>query len=326
MNINPPINPPENFPAAWASAWGEDSYGFWQAFEIKGVQQIMRWIPEGEFKMGSPEDEAGRIAEEEKQHDVVIKNGFWLADTVCTQALWQVVMGKNPSDFDDNEENPVESISWNDCQDFILKANHLLGLNFLRLPKEAEWEYSCRAGTSTPFNTGETITTKQANFNGNYPYETEKAKVEKEGYLEKTVPVVSFDPNDWGLFQMHGNVWEWCEDVYSKDYSVLDATDDSLRVLRGGSWFYGARYLRSAFRVAGEPDNRSPDFSVRLAGGLDPTSTQVVGEVTNPNMAMIVQTSNIEGAKKMVCWGSRCSPTTYASGAKPVRRQSTMAV
>ncbi len=272
------INPPNNFPASWASAWGEDAYGYWQSFEIidpkqgKEVQQIMRWIPDGVFKMGSPEDEAERIASEEKQHEVIIKQGFWLADTACTQALWQAVMGENPSDFDDNEQNPVENISWHDSQAFIKKANQFLGEEFLRLPSEAEWEYSCRAGTTTPFSTGETITTEQANFNGNYPYKTKKAPVEKGQYREKTMPVVSFSPNPWGLYQMHGNVWEWCYDVFQEDYATVHEPSDasSNRVLRGGSWFDNARNLRSAFRDASAPDIRYDAFGLRLAGGFDP--------------------------------------------------------
>ncbi len=260
--------PPENYPALWASAWGEDACGYWQAFEIKGVRQIMRWIPEGEFLMGSPENEPERV-DDEKQHMVFIEEGFWLADTPCTQELWKTVMGDNPSGFDDNLQHPVETVSWSDCKQFIKKINQLLQVDWLRLPTEEQWEYACRAGTTTPFNCGETITTDQANFDGNYPYkETEKKGV----YRNKTVPVLKFSPNSLGLFQMHGNVWEWCEDVYQGDYSgksiPKDEEQDSRRVLRGGCWLGDARLLRSAIRYAFSPDYRIHGFGLRLAGGF----------------------------------------------------------
>ena len=139
LPTNSAINPPSNFPATWAVAWGEDAYGYWQAFEIKGVRQVMRWIIQGEFLMGSPEDEHNRGGDE-KQHKVIILQGFWLADTACTQALWQVVMEENPSSFTKSNQNPVDSVSWNDCQQFIQKANALLiedtdhKTDFLTLP------------------------------------------------------------------------------------------------------------------------------------------------------------------------------------------------
>ena len=263
------IAPPEHFPAHWAIAWGEDHYGYWQAFEVKGVRQVMRWISAGEFIMGSPKDEAKRSSDE-MQHPVVIKQGFWLADTACTQALWVAVMGKNPSHFDKNNQNPVDTVSWNDCQRFIEKANQELPAEFqLRLPGEAEWEYSCRAGTQTPFSTGETLTTDQANYDGNYPYK----KGEKKGkYREETVPVLSFPPNPLGLYQMHGNILEWCDDVYSEDYEPVGA--GSRRVLRGGDWFDFAQGVRSALRSAYSPGLRDLSFGLRLAGGFDPQASK----------------------------------------------------
>ncbi len=260
---------PENFPALWAVAWGEDAYGYWQVFEIKGVRQVMRWIPEGEFLMGSPEDEAQKRGDE-MQHEVTIHSGFWLADTACTQALWQVVMGTNPSDFKESDQNPVDSISWEDCQVFIQKANTLLQMDWLSLPTEEQWEYACRAGTTTPFSTGETINTDQANFNGNYPYRDD----EKKGlYRDKTVPVLTFAPNPWGLFQMHGNLWEWCEDIYEQDYSgksvAAGEKSSSKRVLRGGGWVDRMRRLRSAFRGGSLPDSSNHSVGLRLAGGFE---------------------------------------------------------
>jgi len=267
LDPNPPV-----FPDRWASSWGEDSYGLWQAFDIDGVRQVMRWIVPGQFDMGSPTSEQNR-GDKETQHRVRISHGFWLADTACTQALWQQVMGKNPSQFNDNWQNPVEQVSWDDCQEFITTLNQTLGGHLtLRLPTEAQWEYACRAGTTSVFNTGANITTAQANYNGNFPY----ADAPKGEYREQTVAVDSFAPNSWGLYQMHGNVWEWCEDEYSK-YLEGFLTDPvgsrpkpeegHSRVLRGGSWDNFAHRLRSASRDRSPPDDRIRNIGLRLAGG-----------------------------------------------------------
>jgi formylglycine-generating enzyme required for sulfatase activity len=261
------LNPPE-FPAVWASAWGQDGYGLWQAFTLNGVRQVMRWIPPGSFLMGSPQDEPERH-DEEIQHRVSLTQGYWLAESACTQELWQAVMGDNPSDFKDNPQNPVESISWNDCVRFFARANELLqGRLRLRFPNEAAWEYACRAGTDSPFWWGKDLTTDQANYDGNYPY-AGGVKGESRG---RTVEVLAFDPNPWGLYQMHGNVWEWCAD-WDGPYPAEAITDPcgpaegQRRVLRGGSWFNDGRFLRSAFRLARRPDSRAHDCGLRLAGG-----------------------------------------------------------
>ena len=258
--------------ALWACAWGQDRHGLWQAFAINGVRQVMRWIAPGEFLMGSPPEEAERY-DDERQHQVTLSQGFWLAETPCTQELWQAVMGNNPSHFTKHLQNPVDQISWDESQQFCQRANALLHGLQLRLPTEAQWEYACRAGTSTPFSFGEQITTKQANYDGNYPY-TDGPKGE---YREQTVPVSEFEPNHWGLFQMHGNVWEWCQDWYG-DYpsqAVIDAQGSAKgtgRVLRGGSWIDFAELLRCASRNHFRPDIRFHYhlIGLRLAGGVDP--------------------------------------------------------
>lgn len=192
---------------AWASRWGSDLFGLYGEFDVAGIHQLMRWIPSGEFLMGSPESEHERFKDEGPQHAVEM-SGFWLADTACTQKLWQAVMGKNPSYFHDDQQQPVEQVSWRDVQDFLSKINESMPSLELTLPTEAQWEYACRAGTTTPFSFGENITPEQVNYDGNYPY----ADGTKGLYRGKTVPVGSLPPNPWGLYEMHGNVCEWCLD------------------------------------------------------------------------------------------------------------------
>ncbi len=152
---------PSVLPDRWTVTWAEDKFGIWSEVEISGVIQRFRWIEPGTFQMGSPEDEPERESIE-TQHEVELTQGFWPADTACTQQLWQAVTGEKPSRFNGNDL-PVEQVSWEDCQQFFKKANlEMLGLN-LRFPTEAEWEYACRAGTTTPttpFSFGENITTE----------------------------------------------------------------------------------------------------------------------------------------------------------------------
>ncbi|MBF2052267.1 MAG: SUMF1/EgtB/PvdO family nonheme iron enzyme [Candidatus Sericytochromatia bacterium] len=213
-------------------------------------------IQPGSFMMGSPADEAERSGDE-VLHKVTLTRPFYAQTSPVTQAQWQAVMGTNPSRFK-GDDRPVERVSWEDCQAFIKKLN-AQGLGTYRLPTEAEWEYACRAGTSTPFGigNGKDLDSSQANFDGDYPY----GKGEKEVYREETTPVKHFAPNAWGLYDMHGNVWEWCQDWYGK-YPTHAVTDPegpetgSDRVARGGSWYFGASYARSASRLNAAPDYR----------------------------------------------------------------------
>jgi len=142
---------PERFPLRWASAWGEDEYGLWMRLELGEARQRFRWIAPGTFRMGSPADEPGRNGDE-VPHEVTLSEGYWLADTACTQALWQAVTGRNPSRFREQPGQPVEQVSWNEVQDFLAELNRRLPGLEARLPSEAEWEYACRAGTTTPFS------------------------------------------------------------------------------------------------------------------------------------------------------------------------------
>ncbi|MBK4722417.1 SUMF1/EgtB/PvdO family nonheme iron enzyme [Azospirillum sp. YIM DDC1] len=256
-------------PPAWAENWGWDSFGAWVTFRVATVVQKMRWIAPGRFRMGSPEDEAKRDADEGPQHEVTLTYGFWLFDTACSQALWRAVMDKNPSSFQDDKRRPVEQVSWTDVRGFLKRINRRLPGLSLGLPTEAQWEYACRAGTTTPFSFGGTITPDQVNYDGNHPYRDGP----KGLYRNQTVPVGSLPPNPWGLYEMHGNVWEWCADG-RRDYTGEAVTDprgpetaDAERVLRGGSWFGGAWYVRAAFRNRYAPDARFARFGFRCASG-----------------------------------------------------------
>ena len=220
--------------------------------------QTLRWIDPGTFWMGSPEDELERYDNEGPRHEVTISRGFWLADSACTQALWQAVMGNNPSRFKDDPQQPVEQVSWHDVQVFLKRLQSLLPGCQVDLPSEAEWEYACRAGTQSPFSFGTNINPQQVNYYGENPY----PGGEKGEYLAKTVPVKSLPANPWGLYEMHGNVYEWCKDgqrTYDEQAQIDPlgpmTGDDYPRCLRGGSWYGIARRARSAIRNAYQPDD-----------------------------------------------------------------------
>ena len=258
----------KNLPVGYVNQVKKDQFGYYEEITINGVKQVFRWIPPGRFLMGSPIDEPERD-ENELQHEVELTRGFWLADTACTQALWQVVMGENPSRFE-GPGRPVEMVGWKDCQEFIKRVNkNYQDLN-LCLPTEAQWEYACRAGTTTPFWFGDTVNTAQVNFDGNYPYGVGV----KGEYRECTVEVKTLPPNGWGLYEMHCNVFEWCSDWFG-DYREGLSIDPSgpsegeYRVLRGGSWVYYAWRCRSAFRSWDVPGFRGGLFGFRLSRGQE---------------------------------------------------------
>ncbi|MFT7516111.1 MAG: sulfatase modifying factor 1, partial [Candidatus Omnitrophota bacterium] len=213
------------------------------------------WIPSGQFSMGSPDGEPLR-EDDEHLHVVELSEGLWLWDTACTQALWEAVMGDNPSDFK-GPERPVENVSWEDVQEFFVRLNATIPGLEAGLPREAQWEYACRAGTTTPFSFGTQITPEQVNYDGNHPYEGGR----KGLYRKETVPVRSLPPNAWGLYEMHGNVWEWCTDWFGEypGDGIVDPggpNEGTARVIRGGAWDYSAGICRSACRGRGEPVGR----------------------------------------------------------------------
>ncbi len=226
------------------------------------------WIPPGTFLMGSPANEPER-SDDETQHGVTLTKGFHLGIHQVTQAQWQAVMGDNPSNFKGESNLPVEIVSWYDCVAFCVALGKKDGKTY-RLPTEAEWEYACRAGTTTPFHFGGTISVNQANYDGNYTYANGKKGV----YREKTTPVGSFPANAWGLFDMHGNVWEWCADWYGphQEGELKDPQGfigGNGRVLRGGCWGNRPWHCRSACRLRGPLGPRSQTISCRVCLCLD---------------------------------------------------------
>jgi formylglycine-generating enzyme len=253
--------PVHDWPPAWACSWGDDRYGVWAEFEVAGVVQRMRWIEPGSFMMGSPDAEPGRHSDEGPQHTVHINEGLWLADTPCTQALWQAVYGGgNPSRFKDGErwqDHPVEQVDAKTVNTFLgyLQSQMPAGCQPV-LPTEAQWEYACRAGTHAAYCWGDKFDQARGNI-GNQ--------------AEGTTPVKQFEANPWGLFDMHGNVWEWCADDmrdYSKEAQTDPVGDKDLmahRVVRGGSWFNHAALARAAYRNTGHRGYRSGNLGFRLA-------------------------------------------------------------
>lgn len=226
------------------------------------------WIPPGTFLMGSPRGEKQKGANE-IQHKVTLSKGFYMGVYTVTQEEWQAVMSNNPSKFKGEKRLPVETVSWDDCQAFIKNLREKDKKPY-RLPTEAEWEYACRAGTTTPFHFGETISTDQANYNGEGVYGNGKSGV----YRKKTMPVGSFPANAFGLYDMHGNVFQWCQDWYGDNTQddVIDpqgpATGEH-RVLRGGSFEFFPEGCRSAFRFRREPSNLKNRIGFRLCFYLE---------------------------------------------------------
>ena len=212
------------------------------------------WCPPGSFMMGSPEYEQDHKSDE-KQHRVTLTKGFWMGKYEVTQRQWESVMGINPSNFKGwfklSGSHPAESMSWNDCQEFIRKIN-ASGQVAVSLPTEAQWEYACRAGTKTPFNFGSVLKGDNANCIGDKPYGT----TEKGPNKKETASVGSYAPNAWGLYDMHGNVCEWCQDMYDPLFYGCATMEDPFcagaavnsRVKRGGGCGSDAKDCRSASR------------------------------------------------------------------------------
>lgn len=237
---------PDVYAPKGVSVWVDDkAVGMTIKLDV-GEDLRLRYIPPGTFLMGSSFGVGHN--DEQPQHAVTITEGYWLAETPCTQALWQAVMGYNPSQCNEGSEafeRPLEGVSYEDVQTFLKKLQTILPLGVLAdLPSEAQWEYACRAGTQTAYWWGDEFDPAMANTN----HEGSKDKAGKEG----TSPVGLYPPNPWGLFDMHGNVWEWCSDSRRqyREQAKVDpkGVSDGIRALRGGSWVSYFTYARSAFR------------------------------------------------------------------------------
>lgn len=294
----------------WADNFGHDEFGVFADWRLDGVVQRFRWISPGEFVMGSPRDEPGRYANEGPQHVVVVPRGFWLADTPVTQELWAACGGTNRSHFS-SARRPVESVSWDEVSQWVARLNEAAkGANGdrsgwaespLRLPAEAEWEYACRAGTSSaiyagPMDIRDGFDCPELNaiawYGGNsdvawdlpdqgmHPRAWHAPPVNDATARGGTRRVKEKAPNAWGLFDMLGNVWEWCADPL-REYSAATWTvEESLpgpapasghdeqclaRVIRGGSWTNLARDIRAASRYDYSPESAHDYLGFRLA-------------------------------------------------------------
>jgi len=241
----------------------------------EGVALTMVRIPAGNFLMGSPEDEPERSDDEGPQHEVTL-GAFFMAQTPITQAQWRAVAGwqkverdlkPDPSEFN-GANRPVEMVNYFDALEFCRRLSQRTGQRY-GLPSEAQWEYACRAGSTTAFHFGATLTPELANYKGNSCY----GNGPKGTYRKKTTDVASFPANGWGLYDMHGNVWEWCEDHWHGSYDfapgddqpwlIPAATDYQQRMLRGGSWNYRPAHCRAAYRLS-LPDFRFSDVGFRV--------------------------------------------------------------
>ncbi len=265
-------------PSLWYGCWreaatasGRQVPATWRE-PVTGMDFV--YIPPGRFTMGSPPGEPSR-QDDEVEHEVEISRGFYLGRYEVTQEQWRKLQGNDPSQHKSCDRCPVETVSFTEIQDYIRHLDRIAapGGRF-RLPTEAEWEYACRAGTRTPFSTGATLTTRQANFDGR--------DAPGGDFLGAPAPVGSYPPNPWGLEDMHGNVWEWTEDWYGPYPSgpVKDPKAGRLYaervwdarggpwvyklVIRGGSWYFDANSSRCALRYTHSPDDQGFSLGFRL--------------------------------------------------------------
>ena len=224
-------------------------------------------IPPGEFAMGSPAEEEWH-RDDEVLHRVTLTKAFYIGATEVTQGQWKAMMGKNPS-FSTGDALPVDTVTWEEAVAFCRKLSAKEGAPY-RLAREAEWEYACRAGTTTPFHTGATITADTANYDGTQTY----AGGPKGKFRETSIAVGSFPPNAWGLYDVHGNVWEWCADWYG-EYPPGDVTDPTgpargeKRVVRGGCWINFPAVCRSANRGKTAPVSWNFHFGFRVVRAVE---------------------------------------------------------
>ena len=294
--------------------------------EIMDIPENFVLIEGGTFEMGSPDTENWR-SEDETQHTVTVSD-FYMGIYEVSQAQYAEVMGDNPSNFS-GEDLPVENVTWLDAVRYCNARSEKEGLtpayvidkgtitwnrsaDGYRLPTEAEWEYACRAGTTTPFNTENSISAGEANYYGHYPYEIEgnyfsqgNLETKPGEYRQTTVTVDSFSPNKWGLYNMHGNVGEWVWDYYGA-YSTEEQTDPSgaesgtLRIYRGGGWNDFAKNLRSAYRATLAENKGSFNIGLRLVRNAAGMAGSIVSAGTPDN----VEESPDSGKKVLIAYFS----------------------
>ena len=225
-------------------------------FTVKGISFNMIKVEGGTFMMGATEEQKGDAWDDEMPVHQVTLTSYYIGQTEVTQALWKAVMGKNPVEYDFGDNRPVTNVSWDDCQDFVIKMNQLTGKRF-RLPTEAEWEYACRGGKKSR----------------GYKYSGSNTIDDVAWYYDnsssKTHPVATKSPNELGIYDMSGNVWEWCQDWYGRYSSNAQtnptgASSGSSRVNRGGSWNRNAKYCRSSNRGSYAPDDHYGSLGLRL--------------------------------------------------------------
>jgi formylglycine-generating enzyme required for sulfatase activity len=224
-----------------------------------GVKLEMVLIPAGEFMMGSPDSDKGAAQDEKPCHRVRITKPFYMGKYPVTQEQWMVLMGENPSYFK-GPKNPVEEVSWDDCLRFLRRLNEKVGGGKFQFPTEAQWEHACRAGSTTKYCFGE-----DESGLGEYAWYDKNSS-------GKPHPVGEKKPNAWGLYDMHGNIWQWCADWYDSGYYAHSSTDDpagpaagTARVSHGGSWFSPARSARSANHGRIEPEHRGSHLGFRVS-------------------------------------------------------------
>jgi formylglycine-generating enzyme required for sulfatase activity len=282
FQIDVPVEMQEHYDLDRGQVTGTASYGRFRRFDVNADETfhnptaravtdrtgiVLIEIPSGRFTMGSPQSEPGRHADE-TSHDVTINRPFFLGQHEVTRQEWRTVMGSNAGRFTEcGPRCPIESVTFAEVQQFLAALNAQPEHEVLfRLPTEAEWEYACRAGTTTPFSTGGALTTAQANFNGRQP----SASAAPGLFRERPTRVGGFPVNAWGLADMHGNVWEWTSDWYGP-YPSEDVVDPlgppsgEQRVIRSGSWQTDASSARCASRAAHEPDRRDSALGFRVA-------------------------------------------------------------
>jgi formylglycine-generating enzyme required for sulfatase activity len=277
-------------PPIWATVCGKDEFGVYASFSIGRVSQRLRWIPPGRFWMGSPEGEEGRFDVEGPRHDVTLGSGFWMMDAPVRQSLWRAVMNDNRSRFK-SRDRPVEHVDWAMIQRFLSRLNDkVVGLELV-LPTEAQWEYACRAGGETATYAGDLdilgtrnapVLDRIAWYGGNSGVGFELKNGENSSYWPEkhyqdtpsgTHPVGEKLPNAFGLYDMLGNVWEWCEDHWHANYdgaptdgsAWMEDDASAYRVSRGGSWISDARSVRAASRYGLDPSARYVHVGFRCA-------------------------------------------------------------